>query len=164
MKKSLRVARHKLQTYPIGCLHAASILHGSTRQKLSAETLTACTHLCGSLMRTELGSRAGVGMGNMIQGSLCLFLFVFRANSAKNETKMRGCGQRERCTLCLRRLAHVVVFSFACLPGEIPVKERRMYEYAMNKVQGDGPTPAISKLHASVRRAHLGIFDACIVP
>ena len=58
----------------------------------------------------------------------------------------------------------MVVFSFACLPGEIPVKERRMYEYAMNKVQGDGPAPAISKLHASVRRAHLGIFDACIVP
>ena len=53
----------------------------------------------------------------------------------------------------------MVVFSFACWPGEIPVKERRMYEYAMNKVQGDGPTPAISKLHASVRRVHLGIFD-----
>ena len=63
----------------------------------------------------------------------------------------------------LPEVAHVVVFSFARLPGEIPVKELRMYEYAMNKVQGDGPTPAISKLHASVTRVHLGIIGVCIV-
>ena len=40
---------------------------------------------------------------------------VFRANSAKNETKMRGCGQRERCTLCITRLAHVC----ACQPARM---------------------------------------------